>query len=530
MQPQKPSAADARMAAMQEREKELQLVQSLCQGLLSVNSRPDFLRFASANLQEHIGYSQMVICVTDRAEKEYTPLIHTSDTANTALTTNKIPVTEGFFADAISSADPLTLPLFNLNAKKQPLPGFIQKAMSNGMREVVVFPLHHQENNPAVAYLFFSRPGMFSRPAQRLLRSLSLQLSLTVSGIIQNLNQGVNSLGTATDQIETESAPTVTNGLIIGNSPAINAVKQLIKTVAPTTTGVLLLGESGTGKEVIAAAIHEASGRRGKKMIKVNCAALPENLIESELFGHEKGSFTGAVKRKIGKFKLADQSTLFLDEIGELPLVLQTKLLRVLQESEFEPIGSSTTIKVNVRVIAATNRNLLKEVAEGRFRADLFYRLNVFPINLPALRDHREDIPALANYFIKEYCTMNKRKVLTIASKTLETMQLYPWPGNVRELKHCIERSILLCETGTITAIDFPEIKAPNTDDETLEIKPLHEIERAYILRAIKICNGRISGPNGAAIRLGLPHTTLISRMQKLGISKIHTSGKDKTS
>lgn len=528
MQQHKPSAAEARLAAMQEREKELQLVQSLCQRLLSATSRNDFLRFISENLQEHIGYSMLLVGITDSHEKEYHIFIHSDNKVLTSVTDVKLPVSDGFFADAMGSADPLTIPLHNIGIKKGTFPLFMEKAMGAGMKEAIIFPLHYQKNNPAVVYLFFPRPGMLSRHALRLLRSLSLQLSLTVSGIINAEKQGNNTMPLAIQQ--TESSNPTEHNFIAGNSPAMAAVKHLVKTVAPTTTGVLLLGESGSGKEVIASAIHEASGRRGKKMIKVNCAAIPENLIESELFGHEKGSFTGAIQRKTGKFKLADNSTLFLDEIGELPLVLQTKLLRVLQESEFEPIGSSTTIRVNVRIIAATNKNLPDEVAKGRFRADLYYRLNVFPISIPPLREHREDIPALANYFIKEYCSRNKRKPPGIATKTLEAMQLYAWPGNIRELKHCIERSILLTSTATITEVYFPEIKTTELSNaESLEIRPLHEIEREYILRAIKICNGRISGPNGAAVRLGLPHTTLISRMQKLGISKTHTSGNNNT-
>lgn len=524
MQQQRPSAVDTRLAALQEREKQLLTVQSVCNSLLGTHNRRDFLRVLRESVQQHITYSQLVIAHTDALEKEYTVFIHTDEKVFTEISGLKLPLGEGFFADAIASADPLTLPLHNTSFKKGVVPHFIEKAIQSGMREMVVFPLYHQKNNPSVLYLFFKKPGMLSREAIRLLRSLSLQLSLTVSGVLLAEKLGGTSTH-ITPQPFTDTAHTVAEtSLIIGNSPAMEKVKELVNTVAPTTSGVLLLGESGTGKEVIAAAIHETSDRRNKKMIKVNCAALPENLIESELFGHEKGSFTGAVQRKTGKFKLADNSTLFLDEIGEMPLQMQTKLLRVLQENEFEPIGSSATIRVNVRIIAATNRNLFREVAEGRFRADLFYRLNVFPIEIPPLRERREDIAVLSQYFISRYCGKNKIKPVTIATRVQEAMLLYSWPGNVRELKHTIERSILLATTGTITKMFFPEIKTSglqNTAD--YEIKPLHEIEKDYILRAIKLCNGRISGPNGAAVRLGLPHTTLISRMQKLGISKAFT-------
>ncbi|MFP9114467.1 sigma 54-interacting transcriptional regulator [Flavobacterium sp. RHBU_3] len=521
MQQQKPSAAEARLAAMQEREKELLLVQSVCNGLLSINNRKELLRIISDNLQEHLAYSQLAIGITDVSEKEYNIFIHTDEKILAEISDIKTPVNEGYFADAMTSADPIIQPLHNTNFKKGTTPLFIEKAIGAGMREMVIFPLHHQKNNPSVLYLFFKRPEMLSRQAIRLLRSLNFQLSLSVSNILRS--EKIIIPGTNSTALSVENTIPIAgkSEAIIGYSKAIAHVKYLVQTVAPTTSGVLLLGESGTGKEVIAAAIHETSDRRSKKMIKVNCAALPENLIESELFGHEKGSFTGAVQRKTGKFKLADNSTLFLDEIGELPLQMQTKLLRVLQENEFEPIGSSTTIRVNVRIIAATNRNLVQEVAAGRFRADLFYRLNVFPIEIPPLRERKEDITVLGQHFIDLYCTKNKIKPIKIATKVQEAMQLYTWPGNVRELKHIIERSILLATTGTITKMHFSYVKTaelPYADE--YEIKPLQEIEKEYILRAIKLCNGRISGPNGAAIRLGLPHTTLISRMQKLGISK----------
>lgn len=524
MQQQKTSAAEARLAALQEREKELLLVQSICNGLLSINNRKDFLRFILDNLQEYIQYSQLAIGVTDVTEKEYNVFIHTEEKIFAEISEIKTPVNEGFFADAMASADPITIPLHNTNLKKAAIPVFIEKAIAAGMRELVIFPLYHQKNSPSVLYLFFKKPAMLSRQAVRLLRSLSLQLSITVTSILVSQKM-TNHTANFSPQFCTDTTDIVEKtGQIVGNSPAIEKIKQLIRTVAPTSSGVLLLGESGTGKEVIAAAIHEKSGRSGKKMIKVNCAAIPENLIESELFGHEKGSFTGAVQRKTGKFKLADNSTLFLDEIGELPLQMQTKLLRVLQENEFEPIGSSTTIRVNVRIIAATNRNLPKEVAEGRFRADLFYRLNIFPIEIPPLRERKEDIMALGQYFINLYCDKNKVKPVSLASKVKDAMKLYNWPGNVRELKHIIERNILLATTGTITKMHFPEIKTAELPDAAdYEIKPLHEIEKEYILRAIRLCNGRISGPNGAAIRLGLPHTTLLSKMQKLGITKTIT-------
>jgi transcriptional regulator with GAF, ATPase, and Fis domain len=311
---------------------------------------------------------------------------------------------------------------------------------------------------------------------------------------------------------------------MVGSGAEMQKIFRLVEQVAPSDSTVLLLGETGTGKELIARAIHDASSRKDQTMIKVNCAALPANLIESELFGHEKGSFTGAIERRIGKFELASNSTLFLDEIGELPLELQVKLLRALQEKEIERIGGRGSIKVNTRIIAATNRNLLTEVQEGRFRADLYYRLDVFPITLPPLRHRMEDIPVLTTHFISRYASSAGKKITTLSHKVLDDLMTYSWPGNVRELEHLVERSVLLTNGDTILKMTLPSsvphpLPTPIIDE--FHIRPLEEVERDYILQAIKKCNGRVSGPHGAAIRLGLPSTTLISKMQKLGIKKI---------
>jgi transcriptional regulator with GAF, ATPase, and Fis domain len=285
---------------------------------------------------------------------------------------------------------------------------------------------------------------------------------------------------------------------------------------------VLILGETGTGKELVARAIHNASPRKDKFMIKVNCAALPANLVESELFGHEKGSFTGAVERRIGKFELANDSTLFLDEIGEMPLELQVKLLRAIQEREIERVGGKSVIKTNVRIIAATNRNLRKEVEAGKFRSDLFYRLNVFPIHLPPLRDRKEDLPMLASHFISQQTQRSGKKIANISQRALETLMRYDWPGNVRELEHLIERSVLMTTGPTIKEIPLP------TDLDTgfldlgqgSTLKTLDELERDHILVVLKKCGHKIGGPGGAAELLRLPATTLHSKIKKLGIKK----------
>ncbi len=302
----------------------------------------------------------------------------------------------------------------------------------------------------------------------------------------------------------------------------------LVKEVGPLDTSVLILGESGTGKEGIATNIHRLSPRRNKPFVKLNCAALPPNLVESELFGHEKGSFTGAFDRRIGKFEQADGGSLFLDEIGEMPPALQVKLLRVLQEREIERIGGKETIKVNVRIIAATNSNLEKGITEGRFRLDLYYRLNVFPVILPPLRHRKEDIPLLAAHFIKMYATKTNRKTETISSEALSRLMDYPWPGNVRELQNVIERSVLMTNDSVLRDVSFMSsstaaapVKEAQTD-EVSRVKTIAEMEREHILAVLRKCKGRISGSGGAAELLRLPASTLKSKMKKLGIEKIY--------
>jgi transcriptional regulator with GAF, ATPase, and Fis domain len=328
----------------------------------------------------------------------------------------------------------------------------------------------------------------------------------------------------------TDRAPLETSGSdaiegfpgIVGNSHLLLKIFDQITQVAPFDTSVLILGESGTGKERIADCIHNNSPRKSKPFVKVNCAALPSTLIESELFGHEKGSFTGATEKRIGKFQQANGGTIFLDEIGEMPVDLQVKLLRVLQEKEIEPVGGKSAVKIDVRFIAATNRNLEKEVGEGRFRLDLYYRLNVFPIFLPALRERPEDIAPLANHFIHIYNRKSGKKITGLSSKVIKSMMAYQWPGNIRELENLIERNVLLAKGTTIDDISFPNIQMINASQNTQDLRPktIHENERDYIMSVLKKCNGKIWGAGGAAELLNVPPSTLKSKMKKLGIPK----------
>ena len=296
----------------------------------------------------------------------------------------------------------------------------------------------------------------------------------------------------------------------------------MVAQVAPTDTSVLLLGESGTGKELVADSIYNLSSRKGKPFIKLNCSTLPVNLVESELFGHEKGAFTGAIEKRIGKFELANEGTIFLDEIGELPVEMQAKLLRVLQQKEIDRIGSKGPTKINVRIIAATNKNLEKEVSEGRFRLDLYYRLNVFPLTMPPLRDRKDDIPALAMHFIQHYSNRAGKKVTGISDKVLESLMAYHWPGNIRELENMIERGVLLTKGSLINEIQLP-INMPKSGADISSagrLKTIEENERDYIINVLTKCKGKIWGAGGAAEILNLPPTTLQSKMKRFGIKK----------
>jgi formate hydrogenlyase transcriptional activator len=302
---------------------------------------------------------------------------------------------------------------------------------------------------------------------------------------------------------------------IIGQSEGLRYLLSKVRQVAPTNTTALILGETGTGKELIARAIHQASPRKDRSLVKVNCAALPVHLIESELFGHEKGAFTGAHIKQIGRFELAHEGTIFLDEIGELPLELQPKLLKVLQDGEFERLGSPRTIRVDVRVIAATNRNLEEEVRTGRFRRDLFYRLSVYPLSVPPLRERPDDIPLLVQSFLQKFSKKLGKQVEMIPQKAMDALQQYDWPGNIRELENAIERAIITTQDRRLQ-IELPE--SPALALETT--KTLEEVEREYIIQILKSKDWRIEGPKGAAIILGLHPNTLRFRMQKLGIKR----------
>lgn len=305
---------------------------------------------------------------------------------------------------------------------------------------------------------------------------------------------------------------------VIGTSPALRSVLEQVATVAPTSSTVLIEGETGVGKELIAQSIHSLSPRRNRNFVKLNCAAIPSGLLESELFGHERGAFTSAIARKIGRFELADNGTLFLDEVGDIPLELQAKLLRVLQEQEFERLGSTHTLQVNVRLVAATNSNLIRMIAEKRFRSDLYYRLNIFPIHIPPLRNRREDIPSLVRAFVDKYARRMNRRIDVIPAEVMAAMIQHDWPGNIRELQNFIERAVILSRATTLLA-PVTELKS-GVGLATSTPVTLDQAQSNHILHTLRETNWVIGGANGAAAKLGLKRTTLIGKMRRLRLSR----------
>ena len=352
------------------------------------------------------------------------------------------------------------------------------------------------------------------------------QIAIAVENALsyRQLREMKERLATEKLYLEDEIRLDYNNGNMVGEGAAFQSVLKGVQIVAPTDATVLILGETGTGKELVARAIHELSSRSKGSFVKVNCAAIPGSLLESELFGHEKGSFTGAVAQKIGRFELAHQGTLFLDEIGEMPLELQPKLLRAIQDQEFERVGGNRTIRTDVRFVAATNRDLKAMVDENRFRADLYYRLHVFPLNVPPLRERREDIPLLTRYFVQKHAQRMDRKVERIPTQALEALTNYDWPGNIRELQNVIERSVIL-SNGPELHVAMPEVidrSSPAAPRSPRFGRIATPTERARILQALKEAKGIVGGPNGAAARLGLKRTTLQSRMRKYNIGRLY--------
>src|SRR2546427_8423298 len=399
-----------------------------------------------------------------------------------------------------------------------------ERLLQYGVRSYVSLPLLKRgELLGAVDFISFEKRS-FDRGEVQLLQDVSEIVSIAVSNALafEEIKALKEQLQAENRILQDEIVQRSIFEEIVGSSQSLRNVLSVIDRVAPTDSTVLITGETGTGKELIAHAIHRRSPRAGRALVKVNCAALPAELIASELFGHEKGAFTGALQQRIGRFETANGGTIFLDEIGELTPEMQIALLRVLQEKEFERVGGNRTIQTDVRVIAATNRNLEQEFNEGRFRMDLYYRLNVFPIRLPSLRDRTDDIPILVDYFVSRFATRMGKRIRQIDRHTLEAMQRYSWPGNIRELQNVIERGVILADSEVfrLEAGTLPEETRASLDIVTVEPQNAQDQQKVRIEGVLKETRGRVAGPDGAAARLGVPPSTLESRIRTLKINK----------
>jgi formate hydrogenlyase transcriptional activator len=408
----------------------------------------------------------------------------------------------------------------------------VQMAVREDLKSFCFLPLLTRNHAIGTLVLARLRDDAFSQADIEFLSQVANQVALAVENALafREIRELKEQLAKEKLYLEDEIRAEMNFAQIIGNSASLRKSLKRVETVAPTDSTVLIYGETGTGKELIARAIHDLSPRRSKPFVKLNCAAIPTGLLESELFGHEKGAFTGAVAQRIGRFEVADGGTIFLDEIGEIPLELQTKLLRVLQEREFERLGSSRTIRTNARLIAATNRDLEALVSEQKFRSDLFFRLDVFPVHIPALRERDGDIPLLARQFTQQFSTRMKKVIETIPSAAMDALCRYHWPGNIRELQNVIERAVII-SAGPDLCVDVADLKFPKTShpgETTVAANSegngalqnlLEETERQQILQALKQSKWVVAGPNGAAARLGMNRSTLQVRMRKLGIS-----------
>ncbi|AYL99296.1 AAA family ATPase [Mucilaginibacter celer] len=521
---------------IREKDNEKSILLSMSNDLAGVRMTTDLYKVLDQRLRSLFSYSHFMLARVTEDGNSLSAMILDPRSKNKIhpdyqdFVSTKIPINDGFFNVAFETGRPVLYHLGDI-INRTDLPGHVRMSYSSGIKEMILIGLSNGQRRTGMLGIFTEESNKIKAEHINLLHGISSQLATGVANILANekIEQQVLEISNFKKQLEVENLylqeeiQTTNNySEIVGNSTALRDVFRLVSSVAPTSSSVLILGETGTGKELVARAIHNSSPRKGKLMVKVNCATLPANLIESELFGHEKGSFTGATDKRIGKFELANNSTLFLDEIGEMPLELQVKLLRALQEKEIERVGGRTVIKTDVRIIAATNRDLEKEVSLGNFRSDLFFRLNVFPVFIPPLRERREDIPLLAAHFLAKHSKKAGKKVIGFSAKVIKALGAYSWPGNVRELEHLIERSILLTSQQLITQLQLPSAEKDGLESylATGDFRTIDDVEREHIMYVLNACKGKVAGPGGAAEALKIPSTTLNSKMKRLGIKK----------
>jgi formate hydrogenlyase transcriptional activator len=487
--------------------------------LITTRDVPQLVKRISATLGDVVPYDHLVLTLYDAASNELriAALIPDVPAEHRAVLDQvaRIPLEGSAPGFAFTSKTPLLLTAFDPAQFPSPFSHVVHRF---GVRSACFVPLLTVDRTVGVLIACAQEEARFTQRDLDLLVQVGGQVAIAIENAqaFQEISELKDRIASEKIYLEEEIRGEHNFGEIVGESAALTRVLHQVETVAPTGSTVLLLGETGTGKELLARAIHDRSDRRSRTLVKVNCAAIPSGLLESELFGHEKGAFTGAIERKVGRFELAHQGTLFLDEVGDIPLELQAKLLRVLQDQEFERLGSTRSIKVDVRIVAATNRLLDQMVAERQFRNDLYYRLNVFPIVLPPLRDRQDDIPRLVHYFVNKFSRRMKKPIDTIPTDAMAALCRWPWPGNVRELENVIERAVIQTK-GSVLHVPLHEFRHAVIADRAVT---LEDAEREHILNALRESDGRIGGPDGAAARLGMKRTTLNSRMERLGISR----------
>ena len=516
----------------------LELLLNLTTRITSSLDLREVLRAIAANIREVIHADAVAVSLPDAVSGKYRVFAMDFPHGKGVAREELLVAPSGASKKAMDTLKPVVI---DARDRNELAPDANDIATAEGIEALCSIPLVNRGRGLGLLSIFRTTATPFSPEDVDFLSRASGQIAVAVENALayREISELKDRLAQEKVYLEEEFRSEMGFEQIIGNSPALKHVLQLVETAAPSDSTVLLLGETGTGKELIARALHDRSRRKQRTFVKLNCAAIPTGLVESELFGHEKGAFTGAIIQKVGRLELADQGTLFLDEVGDIPIEIQPKLLRALQEREFERLGSTHTRKVNIRLVAATNRDLENMVANKEFRNDLYYRLNVFPIRIPPLRDRKEDIPLLVSYFVQKFAKQMQKSIEAVPAAVMKGLTAWDWPGNIRELENFIERAVLLTKGKSLGA-PLPELRktsaeeSPHTDlhkvkqavseetnsrsDESSVVDEYARKQRDAIVQALTTCKGRVGGADGAAARLRMNRTTLLSRMKKFGI------------
>lgn len=499
----------------QRAEDRLELILDLTNHLVANLDFTELLRITSANIRDVMHCDAAAIMLPDADGNSLrVHALDFPDSRGIFVEGHVVPVADTMPGDAFRTGNPMVIN--RLDPAEMPQDMY-DKAKAEGLNSFCDVPLISRQRILGILAVARHEENTFDREEVAFLAQVANQIAIAVENALSygEIAELKDKLAQEKIYLEDEIRGDLDFEGIVGQSSALRHVLQMVETVAPSDSTVLLLGETGTGKELIARAIHERSRRKDRTFVKMNCAAIPTGLLESELFGHERGAFTGAITQKVGRLELADQGTLFLDEVGDIPIEIQPKLLRALQEREFERLGSTRTKKVDLRLVAATNRNLERMIEAREFREDLFYRLNVFPIRIPPLRERPEDIPLLVRYFAQKYARSMEKRIDSVPTATMKKLAKWHWPGNIRELQNFIERSVILSQG---PALQVPIGELTNHAKTASAASPTDSAQRDQIVEVLKQTGGRVAGPRGAAARLGIKRTTLISRMKKHGI------------